>query len=104
MIFVVAVLGELGGTYAIWLASHRLAAVSRTRGSGRPVRLRGRPDPATRGPLRRLFAAYAGVFLIGAMLWGWGVDGKEPDRFDWIGVTIVLFGVIVILAGRRLFE
>jgi small multidrug resistance family-3 protein len=38
------------------------------------------------------------------MLWGWGVDGKEPDRFDWIGVTIVLFGVIVILAGRRLFE
>jgi small multidrug resistance family-3 protein len=38
------------------------------------------------------------------MLWGWGVDGKEPDRFDWIGATIVLFGVIVILAGRRLFE
>jgi len=49
----------------------------------------------------RVFAAYAGVFLIGAMLWGWGVDGKEPDRFDWTGASIVLLGAIVILWGRR---
>ena len=51
----------------------------------------------------RLFAAYAGVFLIGAMLWGWGIDGKEPDRFDWVGASIVLLGAAVILWGRRIF-
>jgi hypothetical protein len=51
----------------------------------------------------RLFAAYAGVFLIGAVLWGWAIDGKEPDRFDWIGAATVLFGAIVILWGRRIF-
>ena len=50
-----------------------------------------------------MYAAYAGVFLIGAMLWGWFVDGRIPDRFDWLGAAIVLTGVVTILWGRRLF-
>jgi small multidrug resistance family-3 protein len=41
--------------------------------------------------------------LIGALLWGWGVDGKQPDPFDWIGAAIVLFGIVVVLYGRRIF-
>jgi len=51
----------------------------------------------------RVFAAYAGVFLIGATLWGWFVDGRRPDAFDVIGAGIVLVGIFVILAGRRVF-
>jgi Uncharacterised BCR, YnfA/UPF0060 family len=47
--------------------------------------------------------AYTGVFLIGAMFWGWGVDGKEPDRFDWLGASIVLLDATVILWGGRIF-
>jgi len=31
------------------------------------------------------------------------VDGKQPDRFDWTGAAIVLFGVVVMLYGRRIF-
>jgi small multidrug resistance family-3 protein len=105
VIFVVAVLAELGGTYAIWRwlrtdSPPFLALVGAAALFGYAVVQTLQPEDR----YGRLFAAYAGVFLIGAMLWGWGVDGKEPDRFDWIGATIVLFGVIVILAGRRLFE
>ena len=55
------------------------------------------------GPYGRVFAAYAGVFLVGATLWGWLVDGKTPDRFDAIGATIVLLGVVTIVWGRRVF-
>jgi small multidrug resistance family-3 protein len=43
------------------------------------------------------------VFLIGALLWGWLVDGKVPDRFDVIGAAVVLVGVVIVLFGRRLF-
>ena len=40
---------------------------------------------------------------MGALLWGWGVDGNKPDRFDWIGAGVVLVGVVIVLYGRRIF-
>ena len=46
---------------------------------------------------------YAGVFLVGAMLWGWLIDGTTPDRFDIIGGVIALVGVVVVLYGRVIF-
>jgi len=48
----------------------------------------------------RLYAAYAGVFLLGAMASGWILDGLKPDRFDLIGALLVLAGVSTILWGR----
>lgn len=103
-IFIVALLGELGGTYAVWrwlrTDSPPLLAL------GGVAALFGYAVVQTLQPedrYDRLFAAYAGVFLIGALVWGWGVDGKQPDRFDWIGAAIVLFAAIVVLWGRRLF-
>ncbi len=49
------------------------------------------------------YAAYAGVFLVGAMLWGWLIDGTAPDRFDIIGGAIAMVGVVVVLYGRNIF-
>jgi len=49
----------------------------------------------------RAFAAYGGVFIAAATLWGWLVDGRAPDLWDWIGVLICLFGVGVILVAHR---
>ena len=55
------------------------------------------------GELGGLYAAYAGVFLLGAMLWSWVLDGLKPDRFDTIGAILVLAGITTILWGRVLF-
>jgi small multidrug resistance family-3 protein len=55
------------------------------------------------GAYGRVYAAYAGVFLVGAMLWGWVIDGKMPDRFDFIGAAITMVGVVVVIFGRRIF-
>jgi len=103
-IFLVALAGELGGTYAVWRWLRTgatpllaLAACALLLGYAAVQTL----QPEDR--YGRLFAAYAGVFLIGALLWGWIVDGRAPDRFDWIGAAIVLVGVVVVLFGRRLF-
>jgi small multidrug resistance family-3 protein len=49
----------------------------------------------------RVFAAYGGVFITLAMLWGWKIDGQLPDRWDWLGVSICLVGVSIILWAPR---
>lgn len=55
------------------------------------------------GRYGRVYAAYAAVFLIGAMLWGWVIDGRTPDRFDLAGAALALLGVVIMLWGRRIF-
>ena len=30
----------------------------------------------------RVYAAYGGIFIVLAILWGWGVDQSAPDRYD----------------------
>lgn len=103
-IFVAAVLGEVGGAYAIWRwrrfdGSAWLLPV----GIGALVAyaLVQTFQPEVR--FGRLFAAYAGVFLLGAMTWGVLVEGFRPDRFDLVGAGIVLVGVATILGGRQIF-
>ncbi|MGH2709018.1 MAG: YnfA family protein [Actinomycetota bacterium] len=103
-IFVAAAVAELGGTYAIW----------RWRREGAPLvavavglllllayALVQTLQPEVR--YGRVYAAYAGVFLVGAMCWAWVVDGERPDLFDGLGALVVLAGVAIVLWGRKLF-
>ena len=100
-IYAAAALGELGGTYCYWrwlrergpwgLAIVGIAALV-------GYALVQTYQPETR--YGRVYAAYAGVFLVGAMLWGWLIDGKAPDRFDLIGGGVALLGVAIVLWGR----
>ena len=104
-IFVVAVVGELGGAYAVWRWRRLGATVWLV-----PLGLAAlftyafvqtyQPETS----FGRLYAAYAGVFLLGAMAWGWWVDDIAPDRFDLLGGGLVLTGIAVILWGREIFS
>jgi small multidrug resistance family-3 protein len=103
LFFLAALVGELGGTYAIWRwlrggATPLLALAGVALLTGYAVTQAFQPEDR----YGRLFAAYAGLFLVGALLWGWAIDGSRPDRYDVIGAVIVLAGVVVVLAGRRL--
>jgi small multidrug resistance family-3 protein len=49
----------------------------------------------------RVLAAYGGVFIVGAMLWGVVVDGFRPDRYDLLGAAICIAGVAVIMYAPR---
>ena len=51
----------------------------------------------------RVYAAYGGVFIVLSILWGWLVDGWQPDRYDLIGAAISLVGVAIIMWGRSWF-
>ena len=48
----------------------------------------------------RVYAAYGGVFIVLALLWGYFVDGWQPDKFDLLGAAIALVGVGIIIWGR----
>lgn len=49
----------------------------------------------------RVYVAYGGVFVILAVFWGWWVDRKTPDLYDWMGALICLAGVSVMLFAPR---
>ncbi|MGN7358719.1 YnfA family protein [Paenibacillus sp. SAF-054] len=49
----------------------------------------------------RVYAAYGGIFIVLALLWGWGIDKNTPDLYDWIGAALCLAGVAVILWAPR---
>jgi len=82
------------------LAPRRCDAAARRARRRAARRLRGSAVAAT-GGIRRVYAAYARIFLVGAIAWGWLVDRETPDRFDLIGGAVVLVGALVILLGRR---
>jgi len=104
-IFLVAALAELGGTYAVWRwlrggATPVLAFVGVAALFGYAVVQTYQPEDR----YGRVYAGYAGVFVVAATLWGWAIDGRTPDSFDWIGLSIVLVGVATIVWGRAILR
>jgi len=103
VIFALSAFGEIGGTYAVW--RWRRDGASAWLVLGGAALLMGYAIVQTyqpEGDYGRIYAAYAGFFLMAAMVWGWLGDGVVPDRFDIIGAVIALFGAAVILWGRQL--
>ena len=49
----------------------------------------------------RVYAAYGGVFVVLALLWGWAVDRVSPDRYDVASVCLCLAGVAVMMYAPR---
>lgn len=49
----------------------------------------------------RAYAAYGGIYIASALVWGWVVEGQAPDRWDLTGAAICLIGMAVILFGPR---
>jgi small multidrug resistance family-3 protein len=49
----------------------------------------------------RVYAAYGGVYVSVALIWLWAIDGIRPSITDWLGVTVVLVGMLIIMLGPR---
>jgi len=100
-LFILAGLCEIGGGYLVWLWLRE----------GRPwwfgiigaIILVGYGVVATWQPANfgRVYAAYGGIFITLAVIWGWKVDGVKPDKFDLLGAAIALLGVAIILYAPR---
>lgn len=49
----------------------------------------------------RVYAAYGGVYISVALIWLWAVDAVRPTTTDWIGVSVSLLGMLIIMLGAR---
>lgn len=49
----------------------------------------------------RAYAAYGGVYVACALIWGWVVERQPPDRWDLTGATVCLLGTVIIVFGPR---
>jgi small multidrug resistance family-3 protein len=101
-LFLLAALAEIGGAWLVWqgVREHRGllfagAGVVALGAYGFVATLQ--PDPH----FGRILAAYGGIFVAGSLVWGMVVDRFRPDRFDLIGATLCLAGVVVIMYAPR---
>ncbi|MGD6846133.1 YnfA family protein [Rossellomorea aquimaris] len=102
ILFVLAGIAEIGGGYLIWLWLREGKPLSWGIAGGIALALYGVIATFQSFPsFGRVYAAYGGVFIVLSVLWGWGIDKKTPDVYDWVGAGICLVGVGVMLLGPR---
>ncbi|MGE6631767.1 YnfA family protein [Bacillus sp. NPDC077027] len=101
-LFLLAGLAEIGGGYLVWLWLREAKPLSfGIAGSLILVAYGVIPTFQQFPTFGRVYAAYGGVFVILAVLWGWWVDRKTPDLYDWGGALICLIGVSMMLFAPR---
>ncbi|MEH7074288.1 YnfA family protein [Neobacillus drentensis] len=102
VLFILAGLAEIGGGYLIWLWLREGKPVLWGIGGGIILALYGIIATFQNFPsFGRVYAAYGGVFIVLSILWGWAIDRKTPDLYDWVGAGISLIGASVILFAPR---
>jgi len=102
ILFLLAGLAEIGGGYLIWLSLREGKPWYWAVLGGGALVLYGIIATYQAFPtFGRVYAAYGGVFIVLSVLWGWGIDRKAPDLYDWIGAGICLIGVSVMLFSPR---
>jgi small multidrug resistance family-3 protein len=100
-IFVLAGLCEIGGGYLIWLWLREQKPWWYGAVGGAILILYGIVATWQPANFGRVYAAYGGIFIVLAILWGWKVDGFVPDKFDVIGGIVSLIGMGIIIFAPR---
>lgn len=101
ILFVLAGLAEIGGGYLVWQWMRSSWPVAAVLLGAMILVAYGFIPPFQHVSFGRAYAAYGGVFVIMAVLWGWLVDGRTPDRFEIVGSWLYLVGVAVIMYWPR---
>jgi small multidrug resistance family-3 protein len=100
-LFILAGLAEIGGGYLIWQWLREGASSWLGLLGGIALVLYGIIATWQSFPdFGRVYAAYGGIFIVLSLFWGWWVDKKMPDIYDWIGGLVCLIGVAVMLWPR----
>lgn len=101
--FILAGIFEIGGGYLVWLWLRDGKSILFGLVGAISLIIYG-VIPTLQPPgsnFGRVYAAYGGIFIVLSILWGWKIDNVIPDKFDLIGGTIALIGVLVIMYAPR---
>ena len=100
-LFFLAGLCEIGGGYLVWLWLREDFGFVLGVIGGFVLFLYGIVPTFQKTHFHRIYAAYGGVFIVMAVLWGWLIDGVKPDSYDIIGTIIAVIGVLIIFYYPR---
>jgi small multidrug resistance family-3 protein len=101
ILFLVAGLCEIGGGYLVWLwLREGMSWILGVLG-GFVLFAYGIVPTFQPHHFHRIYAAYGGIFIVMALLWGWFIQGIRPDTFDIFGAIISLIGVMIIFYMPR---
>nr|WP_320160726.1 YnfA family protein [uncultured Methanoregula sp.] len=101
LLFIAAGLCEIGGGYLIWLWVREGRGIEYAALGAIILVLYGIIPTLQASNFGRVYAAYGGIFIVLALLWGWQIDRVVPDRFDIIGASVALVGVFIIMYWPR---
>lgn len=98
ILFILAGLAEIGGGYLVWLwLREKKSFFVGLAGTIVLVLYGVIPTLQVYPQFGRVYAAYGGVFIVLSLFWGWIVDKKRPDKYDWIGGLVALIGAAIII-------
>lgn len=100
-LFVIAALLEIGGGYLVWLWLRARKKITYGLIGGVILFVYGIIPTLQPSNFGRVYAAYGGIFVVMAIIWGLLIDKKRPDRFEIIGGIIVLIGASIIFYAPR---
>jgi len=100
-IFILAGFCEIGGGYLVWLWLREGKSGWLGILGGLILVAYGIVATWQTANFGRVYAAYGGIFIVMAIIWGWKVDGILPDRYDLVGGAIALIGVLIIMFAPR---
>ena len=98
--FLLAGLCEIGGGYMVWIALKNKQPLWVGVLGGILLAIYGMIATFQPAGFGRTYAAYGGLFVLMALLWGWAVDKIKPDHYDIIGAAVILVGTIIIFMPR----
>jgi small multidrug resistance family-3 protein len=99
--FFLAGLCEIGGGYLVWLWLRENYSWVFGAFGGLVLFLYGVVPTFQTSYFHRIYAAYGGIFIIMALLWGFIFEKVIPDAYDIIGALIASIGVIIIFYYPR---
>ena len=101
ILFFVAALVEIGGGYLVWKWLRERKGFVFGLFGGIVLFLYGIIPTLQPSNFGRVYAAYGGIFIISAVIWGLFVDKKKPDRYEVIGSLTAILGAIIIFYAPR---
>ena len=101
LLFVVAAIAEIGGGYLVWLWLREKRKITFGLLGGFILFLYGIVPTFQPSNFGRVYAAYGGIFVVMAIIWGFFFEKIIPDIYDIMGTIITSIGVIIIFYYPR---
>lgn len=101
-IYVAAAIAEIAGCFALWAVVRFSASPLWLIPGAASLFLFGwlltQVDVEFAG---RAYAVYGGIYIACSLAWLWTIEGRAPDRYDFLGAAVCITGALIILYAPR---